>query len=335
MDELKRYFLIANKLRSGQQVDNKDIEFFLSYTSEIDEAKMQKLVEGGEFASFEDAQSAIVEAGRAIQLSPEYKSQTLQIAKEAETGRVSEKIATGINLILAGSDVANSIKQIQASKSAARKSRRPGRPAIPQRDLYLQQALRSAQEGTMDTERAIAPVRAEIQDQYLNDIQAAKTASAGQAGAYGAYRQLAANRRNRAALELAPIQDSIRSREQQRYDNLLGMRQAETQQMFNNAAALYASDLDQYNNEQNAAAQLGATGRLNLRGSLYNLGSQVASHAGNAYTQRRYRNLENQSIASGIDPKYAVIAEENLRNMYNTNYRPYYGPQQYEQAYIG
>jgi hypothetical protein len=335
MDELKKYFAIANKLRSGKEVGTKDIEFFLSYTPEVDEAKMQTLVDGGEFASFEDAQGAMIEAGRALQSSPEYKTKTLEIAKQAESSRISDKLATGINLVLGGTDIAASINQIRSSESALKKSRKPARPAVPQRDLYLQQALRTSQEGSFDAARAMAPVQAEIQDQYLSDIQGAKTASAGQAGAYGAYRQLAANRRNRSALDLAPIQDSIRAREQQRYDNLLGMRQNETQQMFQNNAGLYETDLRQYNNEQLAAGQLGSTGRQNLRDSLYNMGGQAADYIGSNYAQRRYRNLENQAIASGIDPKYVVGAEKNIRKIYENENRPAYMPQYYEQAYIG
>src|SRR5690606_38627000 len=141
-------------------------------------------------------------------------------------------------------------------------------------------------------------------------------------------RQLAANRRNRAALQLAPIQDEIRRGQQARYDNLLGMRMDETQQMFRNQAALYPYDLRLYNNELEAAASLGATGRSNLRGSLYNLGNQAAGAFANAYTQRRYNQLRNQAVASGMSPedaeKYVIGAENKLRDNLNLNYRPNY-----------
>jgi hypothetical protein len=318
MNELQRYFEIVRRLREGREVGTKDIEFFLSYSPEIDESKMQKLIEGGEFTSAEEANAAIMEAGKQLQSSPTYKAKTLEIAKAAESGRINEKLSQGINLILAGTDIANSINQIRASEAASRKSKKPYRPAVPQRDLYLQNALRGAEEGTMDAARALAPAQAQIQDTYLGDIQDAKTASTGQAGAYGAYRQLAANRRNRAALNLAPIQDDIRSREQARYDNLLGMRMGETQTMFNNQASLYGQDLDQYNREQNAAAQVGAAGRLNLRDSLYNTGNQLSSSIADNYTNRKYRNLYNQAMASGVNPKYAIEADKNLSKYYGS-----------------
>jgi hypothetical protein len=226
------------------------------------------------------------------------------------------------NLILftrTGTDVSNSIAQIQAGNKAAKDSKRPGRPAIPQRDQLLQQALRQAQEGSFDSERALAPARAQIQDQYLNDIQNAKTASTGQAGAFGAYSQLAADRRNRASLDLAPMGDEIKARQQQRYDNLLGMRMDETQNMFQNQVQLYPHDLQQYNLDQQAAASLGSTGRENLRNSLYGLGSQIPQMAGRLGAERRLRNLKNQLVTTHGDDlgNRMVQVERNLMKYTN------------------
>jgi hypothetical protein len=329
MEELRRYFQIANQLRGRRKVPSQDMLFFLSYTHQIDEAKMRKLVEGGEFATTEDVRAALMEAGKALQTSPEYKQLLLEVAQSADAERTTSKVAQTANLILGGVDIATSINQIRQGDKAARESRRPARPAIPQRDIFLQQALRGAEENIYDTERAIAPVRQEIQDNYLNDLQAAKTASTGQAGAYGAYRQLASMNRNRAAAELAPIQDQIRRGQQARYDNLLGMRMGETQQMFENQASLYPYDLQQYNYDQKAAASLGSTGRANLRDSLYNLSGQVAGVVGQNAAQRRYSNLINRAIASGLPPDIVVGAEENI-NRYN----PHLNEQSYyEQLY--
>lgn len=297
-EQLKRYFEIVNKINSGSDLNNGDLQFFMSYSPEIDETKINDFLKNKSDATPEQFKTALIEATRKIQSEPAFKEKLLKIATEQQGRNVSEKFAQGINLFLAGTDVANSIGQIAASKSALSKSTRPGRPGIPQKDLRLQQALRNAQEGTYDTERAIAPVRAQIQDQYQNDIANAKTASAGQAGQFGAYAQLAANRRNRAALNLAPIQDQIRQGQQQNYNNLLGQQMGETQQMFQNQADLYNTDLQQYGLDQQAAAQLGSTGRSNFRDSLYNLGSNVAQGAGDFYSQRRYRNLKNQASAA-------------------------------------
>lgn len=334
MDELKRYFLIANKLRSGSKVSRGDIEFFYEYSPEIDEAKMQKLIEGGEFASREDAQAAIFEAGKALQSSPEYKEQTLRIAEDAEAGRVSANITEGLNMIMGGVDIASSINQIRKSDQALSRSRRPSRPSIPQRDVYLQQALRSAEEGTMDAGRALAPVQAQINDQYLSDMSNAKTASTGQSGQFGAYAQLAANRRNRSAMQLAPLQDEIRRGQQARYDNLLGQRLDETQNMFQNQASLYPYDLQQYNRDQDAAAALGSTGRMNLRDSLYNFAGNAANTYGRQYTRRKYDQLRNQAMASGLNPDLVTQSFKGVDD-YAGRYKPLYGPEYYEQSFIG
>lgn len=330
MNELKKYFQIVAQIRAGQQVGGEDLEFFLSYTPEIDEAKIKKLVEGGDFASAADAQAAVIEAGRKLQSTPEYKTQLLNLAQSTEEGRISSKVANAANLILGATDIAVSLNQIRQGNKAARESKRPSRPAIPQRDVMLEQALRQSQENTLDSERAIAPVRQEIQDNYLSDIQGAKTASTGQAGAYGAYRQLASMNRNKAAMELAPIQDSIRAREQSRTDQLLGMRANETQQMFQNQASLYPYDLQQYNYDQRAAASLGSTGRANFRDSLYNMGNQAAGFIGQNAAQRKYDRLRNQALAAGLNPDQVIGAEQKLRGYINPNESQYY-----EQLYGG
>lgn len=329
MEELKKYFSIVANLRAGREVAKGDLEFFLSYTPQIDEVKMKKLVEDGEFASAEDAKAALLEAGRALQTSPEYKQSLLELSQVNDADRTSGKIAQAANLILAGTDIAVSLNQIRQADKAAKESRRPTRPAVPQRDIMLEQALRQSQENTFDSERAIAPVRQEIADQFLNDIQGAKTVSTGNAGAYGAYRQLAADRRNKAAMQLAPIQDSIKAREQQRTDNLLGMRADETQQIFQNQASLYPYDLQQYNFDQRAAASLGSTGRANLRDSLYNLAGQASNFIGQTSAQRKFNRLNNQALAAGLDPNTVVKAEQNLRSYLTSDDDPLLFEQMY------
>jgi len=238
-DELRRYFEIANQLRSGQNVDSEDLQFFFQYSPKLDDTKMQKLVDDGTFTSAEEGRQLAADARDSLASNPQYKQQTLEIAQKAQAGKTSSGVEQGINLLLAGTDIANSIGQIKRSAAGLKANPRPGRPAIPQRDVMLQQALRNAQEGNFDAARALAPAQAQIQDQYLSDLQNAKTASTGQAGEFGSYAQAAANRRNRAALELVPLQDQIRRGQQERYDNLLGMRLGETQRMFDNQNDLF------------------------------------------------------------------------------------------------
>lgn len=319
-EKLKRYFDAIAKINGGLDVNDDDLAFVMEYSPEIDQTKIDEYLKNTKEASPETVKAALIQVGRQLQSNPVYKEKLLKIATDQKAGEKASRISEGINLVLAGTDIANSISQIRASKSAERKSTKPGRPAIPQRDVRLQQALRTAQEGTFDQERAIAPVRAEIQDQYQADLANAKTAATGQAGAFGSYAQLAADRRNRAALNLAPIQDQIRAREQQNYQNLLGQQMGETQQRFQNQADLYGQDLGQYNMDQQAIAGLGSQGRSNLRNSLYNLGGQVGNFAGGNYGRSTYNRLRNQAAATlGNDAADMVVnGRKNLEGFYGS-----------------
>lgn len=294
--ELSRYYEISQRMQSGAEMSRKDIEFYLGYSPKIDATKIQKLADITN-QNPADVQSAILEAGKSIESNPTYKAQVVEFAKDAEKGRLSSDVAQGIGLVLAGSDIAQSIQQLQVSKQQLAKSKRPAKPAVPGRDNLLASSLRQAQVDTNEAGQSLAPVQAQIADQYNADIANAKTASTGQAGAFGAYGQLAANRRNRAAMQLAPIADQVRQGQQARQDNLLGMRLAETQNQFDNNAQFYGQDMYQYNREQQAAAELGSQGRSNLRNSVYGLGQQIAPAVADYATERKYRNMQNKAAA--------------------------------------
>jgi hypothetical protein len=318
--ELKRYIDILKRIRSQKPVDKEDMGFFISYTPDLDEEKIKKVMEGGEFTSSEELRDAVLQAGVMLQTTDSYKDIIAEQQAENQGAELSGKIAQGLNLLMGVKDIADSTKQINEANALAAKNKRPARPVVPQRDLYLQQALRSAQEGTFDSARAMAPVQAEIQDQYLTDMANAQTASTGQAGAFGAYAQLAANRRSRAAMNLAPVADTIRAREQQRYDNLLGARLEETQNMFQNQASLYPHELQQYRNDQEIAANLGATGRSNLRNSIFGVASQIPQAVGDQYAKQKYRRLRDQM--SMYSPEAADIAVKNAQYL-DQQFLPY------------
>ncbi|HYG02048.1 MAG TPA: hypothetical protein VD927_06350 [Chryseosolibacter sp.] len=312
-DKLKRFFEIIGRMNADLNVSDEDYAFALEYSPEINQKALDDFVKANKegTATQEQYQAAIFEWARKVQSDPVQKERAVKLSIDKEGQELSGKLRDGLSLVLGGVDIANSINQIREGDRAARRSRRPSKPAVPQRDALLAQALREAEEGTFDGERAVAATRAQIQDQYQNDIANAKTASTGQAGAYGAYAQLAANRRNRASLQLAPIQDQIRAREQQRYDNLLGMRMDETQRMFDNQSSTYGLDLYQYGQDQQAAAALGSTGRSNLRNSLYGFAGNVADISGKLSADRRFRNLQNRLKAT--------YGDETGDNMYKIN----------------
>ncbi len=340
MNETQRFFQIIQQINGGKVPSKEDLKFFYEYAPQVDEKAIAKIQESKSFKDLtpEEINNGLSQAMIKMQSDPAFKQASLDLAQSTEKSKFTENLSKGLGLILGMTDVGASIKQIAESKSALQKSKKPSRPAIPARDSYLQQALRTAQDVTQGVQTAIAPVEAQIQDQYQADIANAKTASTGQAGAYGSYAQLAANRRNRAAMELAPIADQIRSRNQARLDDLVSQRRDETQQQFQNQASLYPYDLQQYGMEQAAAAELGSTGRQNLRNSLYNVAGQIAPTVADLYTERKYRDLQNKATAvmgEDLATKYALPAQQQMDEMYGVNYKPRLSPYQlYRQSLI-
>lgn len=314
-EQLKRYFRIFDDVMvRGKSPSKEDLKFFSEFSTQIDEDVLNQVQESSDFSKDTDFQAAIDQFKRVI-TSPEAKSNFLdkaqQLATEANTG----KAVTAANIGLGLAELATSMNQIKAADKAVARSRRPARPTPLTADPLLQQQIADAQQGTFDAARRVAPAQQAIMDQYLSDLNQAQVASAGQAGTYGALAQVASNRRGRNNLQLAPIIDEIRAREQGRLDNLTGMKLAENQAIQQSQAQFYPQDLRQYQMEQEAAASLGATGRQNLMGSLARFGNDVVPVAANFATRRRFDNIRN--AMSGVAPEYvdARIQAEQDRLM--------------------
>jgi hypothetical protein len=322
--DLEKYLRIVERLRAGKPVSKEEMKHFTSYSQDVDEVKLAKIrtklssSEGLKNLTDQDVSDYIDEAKKAL-TSDTYKDQTLELAKDAQEGRTSDKVAQGLNTVLAGIDIGTSINQINQGKKLAAGNVRPNRPLAPGRDPYLAQALNQAQLGTMDQSKALAPAQLQILDQYLSDLNNAKTASAGQAGIYGALGQEAANRRNRASLDLVPLADQIKAREQGRYGDLLQMRQNETQNNFQNQAQFYPSDLAQYNLTNQMAGNLSSQGRVNLRNSLANAGQSIPDIVAKLRSDQQYNKLYNQMSANHGDvaANAAVYANKSLNDKYS------------------
>lgn len=341
MNNINEYLRILRALRAGRSVSKEDIKYFANYHAKFDEAGYEKLKarlatdEGKKTFSDEDFDNFIEEAKKSL-ASDAYKEQTTAIAKEAERGKIEKTTMQGLNAILAGTDIGISLNQIEKGKQAAAQVRRPARPPVLAQDRALQQALSNAEQGTMAEPSAIQAARVGNLDAYQADLAAAKTASAGQTGAYGAYAQAASGRRERANLNLIPMADQIKAREQGRYDNLLGLKLQENQAINRSQGQFYDVDMQQYGIDKQAAQELQATGRQNLRSSLTGFAQGLPGVAGDFGT-RHYDDLYNQFSAYG--DKYAqdaVDARKELEARWdprsNTNYRPKY-TQDYIQAY--
>jgi len=300
-DKLKRYVSIALRLKDNpDSVPNEDLKFFSSYTPEINQGRigeinteLDRLKNKGESVSPELTAEALLLSTQQSLSSPQVKDRILQVAQETEAGKNFNKLAEGLNILLAGTDITQSLNQIVQGKQIQSRSKRPTAPVIPQRDQYLQQALRNAQEGNYNVSQALAPAQAEIGDQYRTDLQNAKTASTGQAGAFGAYAQLAANRRNRASLGLVPLGNQVKQQNVENYNTLLGLRQQETQNQFNNQIATYPYDLQQYQLEQQMGGHLQAQGNQNLRNALPSFAGGLADVYSKIRAKRRYDQIRN------------------------------------------
>lgn len=199
-------------------------------------------------------------------------------AKEENGKKAATNAVTAIDLLKNLGFTAASLSQIhQASKEAGRLNK-PGQPQVPGRDPFLQQALYRAQRGAVDPSQTLAPARQEIQDAYRNNLSQAAQASGGQAGAFQSFAQAANTARMRAGLGLAPIAQQTQLQNQQVYNDLLGQRLGETQNMFQNRQAQYNTNLDQYNLESQYAGAAGASGRQNLYKSLQGVADTVSSN---------------------------------------------------------
>lgn len=87
----------------------------------------------------------------------------------------------------------------------------------------------------------------------------------------------------------------------------------ETQRMYDNNARFYNTDLDQYNQEQQAAGALQAQGYRNLNNSLYGFGQQAAPAAAKYATERKYRDIRNRAAAAhGPDVAETMVRAQQL-----------------------
>jgi hypothetical protein len=305
---MDKYLQILRAIHAGRRVSQADLAYFAGYHGgdKFNEATFEKLrtklsTEEG-LKSFTDAefQQYMDETKNRLTTDPAYREATLALAQKQGTDQSSTNIRNGLNVLLAGSDIATSIGQIQSGRQAQSQALRPNRPPILQRDLQLQQALDSAHAGTLDQSAAIAPAQLANLDQYKSDLANATTASGGQQGAFGAYAQVAANRRNRGNLNLVPLANDIKRQEQQRETQLLGLKLGENQAINQSQGQFYGQDLYQYGLDRQAAAELGQVGRYNLRSSMTGAAGALGNVAGQLANQR-YQDLYNKALAYGPD----------------------------------
>lgn len=342
MTDIQRYLRIIRLIRRGEatKLSKDDYKFFSKFTFDVDQKAIQKLQEAEEFKDLtpEEISEAMQNSFLQAVQNPEFREGILTSAENIEKKELSDKITSALNLALSGADIATSVSQIQASKQAQDRIRRPGRPAPLTADPALDRALSDAASGTkLDAARALSPAQLQILDQYLADLNTAKSVSGGQAGVYGSLAQVASTRRGRRASELAPLYDQIVRQGEQRYDQLLAQKLQQNQAIQESSARFYPEELRQYGYDSRAVAELGAIGRQNLRSSIGAAASFLPEALSNYQARKRFRDIYNQGLAYG-ENNARTMAEADY-NLYNYNPRPLdnaFDPlyqREYEQVY--
>lgn len=198
-----------------------------------------------------------------------------------QTDRFVARNKPFLDAILSGADLVTSLSQIRQSNKAIKNLQRPTMPSPNVLDPQLNNAIAQAQRGSFEALRALEPAKQEIAQQRLMDMNTARSLSGGQAGAYGANATAASLRATRAAQRLPQIGDTIKARQQERADQLLGRRQNVLQNEFYNRMQIANQNFNQYNNDIASAAALGVAGRTNLRNTLGQLPEMLTRTAGN------------------------------------------------------
>lgn len=262
---------ILKKVESGEQLTDKDLEAIGKFRVDLENGNTPDGFSSSN--AFKDAYAQLISA---LGNSDAYKQRIAQKAQEAK----GDKVAEGLQLLIAGSDILTSINQIRQSNRGLESTVRPGLPSAPRRDPLLSQRLRQAQRQIFNQSAGLAPTQLAINDQFRADLSNARTASTGQASTFGSLAQVAANRRNRANLNLAPIAQEQANIARGQFDQLLGLRGSEIQDDFTNRLALAQLQQDQYNADLEAYGRLGAAGRSNLRTSLSNIAPRIGRMIG-------------------------------------------------------
>lgn len=303
--DFKEYLRLIRKVRSGEALSKDELKYVVEFKQDVDTGAIEKIQNSAEFKKLSPEEQgelttqALDASTKLLFQDPRYKEDLVGLAEEAERGELSEKLTTGLNLALAGTDIITSAQQVKQGNRRSSRTRRPSQPAPLTPEPALQQAIAQAQNGDYSAVRALAPAQLAILDNYLSDINNAKTASTGQAGSYGANTQVASSRRNRASQELAPIGDAITARNQNRLDNLIATKIGENQAIQQSQAQFYPYELDQYQFDLNSANNQINAGMGNLRSSVGQLASLLPETIAKYSTRKRYNDIYNSMSQYG------------------------------------
>lgn len=305
-----RYLDLAKRIKAGERVSDDDMYFVMKYTlGAADENKLQDLVrrqnEGikdpTKRLSSEDVTTLIEETKKKL-TSPEYKQQMLTALQKAETEDATGKLKTAMEIAISSTNFAVGAKQLQAFNKLAKESVKPAAPGMPAETPDYQAARRAVQQAVYQPSIAQKAAEAESKAIYQSELQNAKTAAGGQAGAYGALAQTAATRRGRRAAELAPQIAQIEAANRSNLVNFGTNAQQLAQQQYGNAVNQYNTQMQNYQAQQQALGQLRSAGEQNMLGAVTGALGQVPDIVGDRRIQQKYNTLRNQLTGMNINP---------------------------------
>lgn len=171
-----------------------------------------------------------------------------------------------------------SIDQIATANRERDLLKEPGRPGMSSTDPGLMAAIRRAQLGATSPyqDPAVALAIKQNQDAYMTGLGQARTASGGQAGAYGALAQSLYGRRLMGNQQVGALAAQTSAQKEAQLGQLLQTKQRGDLYRDMNKADLYKTDVSKWLTESKAVGDLGAAGRLNTLTSLQNLGQNLS-----------------------------------------------------------
>lgn len=310
----------------SQLTDEQKTQFYAMFTNEEGDVVVDEnsLVQGIDELSniFDDP--ALIERAQSLK-----QAALDEQNRQANVEIFSDAISTGVETLKSLDDLRDARRQISESQADLNASQKPAQVQDARRVGQLPAEVRRRLQAispagiSAQTEGA----RADIAQNYRADINNAAIAAGGQAGGFQSNAQLASQNRLRGALSLQNMQDQIRAQRTGELDRAMGMQMQENQAADFQDRFRFDRGLSQYNLEQEQAGRALASGRLNRRFALTNLGRNLGNYLGRAMDYgsqnpsgfgKMNTNQLSKSMIDFSDPASLVNYDPRNPNFYNT-----------------
>jgi hypothetical protein len=260
------------------------VEFLNSQEGAIGEDELEGFLENIPMPEvFDDMQGSATDNISAyfdrIQSDPEFAS---MVYDKKNRQKFTTALGLANDIITTGAEISDAKEQIRQSEKAIDELQKPTTPSALTKNPKLKAAMRRAELDLAGEGDAafLSPYERAAQDQYAKDIAVAKTASTGQAGAFGSMAQTAAQRRRQGSRELVPLLQQKRQQDFANMQGLIGQDIQEDQFINRSNLSRYGQELGQYNLERGIAGRVGSAGRLNKALGRRTMGNRITDLLG-------------------------------------------------------